>query len=196
VSQRTREDQVGRWRREPDSHLEGLKNDITNTVSGREPGGLTNDSSGRIANDCHGRRTEKCTRPRAGETHIPMCPPGNHIWIAPQNTPRQGAAHVARHYCQATVYYPIPSSPSTHNRVLSLKIPKYLGPQNRSNKNGNSTEYMDFQQWLYQLSFPQPPRGTNAGGERGTRVRYISGAPWKTRIDETRWKIFATRTIG
>jgi hypothetical protein len=77
VSQRTREDQVGRWRREPDSHLEGLKNDITNTVSGREPGGLTNDSSGRIANDCHGRRTEKCTRPRAGETHIPMCPPGN-----------------------------------------------------------------------------------------------------------------------
>ena len=55
----------------------------------------------------------------------------SNIWITTQNTSRQGATHVARHYCQDTVYYPIPSSPSTHNRVLSLKIPKYLGPQNR-----------------------------------------------------------------
>ena len=55
----------------------------------------------------------------------------SNIWIVTQNTSRQGTAHVARHYCQVTVYYPIPSSPSTHNRVLSLKIPKYLGPQNR-----------------------------------------------------------------
>ncbi len=55
----------------------------------------------------------------------------SNILIATQNTSRQGTTHVARHYCQATVYYPIPSSPSTHNRVLSSKIPKYLGPQNR-----------------------------------------------------------------
>ncbi len=55
----------------------------------------------------------------------------SNIWIATQNTPRQGATHVVRHYCQATVHYPIPSSPSTYNRVLSLKIPIYLGPQNR-----------------------------------------------------------------
>jgi hypothetical protein len=50
---------------------------VLTAVSGRGPGGLTNDSSGRIVNDCHGRRTEKYTRPRAGETDIPMSPPGN-----------------------------------------------------------------------------------------------------------------------
>ncbi len=55
----------------------------------------------------------------------------SNIWIVTQNTSRQGSTHVARQYCQDTVYYSITSSPSTHNHVLSLKIPKYLGPQNR-----------------------------------------------------------------
>ncbi len=67
-----------RWgRREPDSHHEGTKDDIANSVSGRGPGSLTNDSSDGIPNDCRGRRTEKYTRPSAGEIHIPVSPPDN-----------------------------------------------------------------------------------------------------------------------
>ena len=30
----------------------------------------------------------------------------SNIWIVTQDTPRQGATYVARHYCQPTIYYP------------------------------------------------------------------------------------------
>jgi hypothetical protein len=47
-----------------------------------------------------------------------------------------------------------------------------------------------------QASSPQIPRGTNVGGEHGTRTRYIYGTPWRTRIDEVHGQLDNMKNKG